>query len=331
VIACSRRRDRDRETVVAAVPRDARVIPVDATPAWIVDALARGGPGLCASIADDHVLVWRRDANGRVVERLEFSAKHGSEPAERLELEYDRGGRLAKMVRRGGGDGMFDSTSDVMYDKAGRVERTRQHPDGARPFRPGDVNVTYRWKGKPLPTVVGRFMPDDRADPTQPLEYALAFAGTVHEAHYYDGSPAPQPESEYIKTYDERGRLVDVKATGWSDASRHDQLEWDADDQLITIRSTQYTTHFVWRDHRVVEARYLDGAGKDQSHAELRYDANGRLVEKLHFLAGGPQERMVSSTLDRERGELVTTYVTDDKPGPRARWSFRYDCGPPAR
>lgn len=329
-IACSRPRDRESAASappVAAIPRDARAVTPDAAPPWLVDALARGGPGLCASIGDDNVLIWRRDADGRLVERLEFNATHGVQPAERLELSYDRTGRLTKLVRRGSTEHSFDATIELWYDKAGRVERRREHPDDASSFLRGDVNVTYRWQGKQLPNVVGRFPSADRDDPTQPLAYALAFSGTVREARYYDGSPAPQPETEYTHTYDERGRLVDLKSTGWSD-SRHDQLEWDADDQLVAIHSGPYVTQFVWRDHRIVMTRHLDRAGKEEDHFELRYDASGRLVENVRFVPDAPRERITSSVVDRERGELVTTYVTEDGPGPRPRWSYRYDCAP---
>jgi YD repeat-containing protein len=326
-IACARDRDSaEPPPPVAAIPRDARAVTPDAEPPWLADALARGGPGLCASIGDDDVLVWRRDADGRIVERLEFNAKHGAQPAERIELAYDSAGRLIKMVRRGATSHAFDATIDLWYDKAGRVERRREHPDDAAAFRPGDVNVTYRWQGKQLPSVVGRFPAEDRDDPTDPLAYALAFSGTVREARYYDRSPAPQPEREYTRTYDERGRLVDVTSTGWSDPSRHDKLEWDADDQLVAIRTGLSVTQFVWRDHRVVSTRYLDRTGKEGDHFEARYDASGRLVERVRFAPDGPRERITSSVVDRE--ELVVTYVTEDGPAPRAGRSYRYDCAP---
>jgi hypothetical protein len=327
VIACSRPRQRDNETPTAvATPRDARATPIDSEPPWLAEALARGGPGLCASVSDANVLVWRRDANNRLVERLEFNAEHGREPAARLELSYDRTGRMTKVVDRGSTSHAFDSTTDLWYDKTGRVERTREHHDDASALLPGDVNVTYRWKGKRLASVVGRFVPEDRDVPTKPLVYALAFAGTVEEARYYDGSSAPQPQNVYNYTYDERGRLVEVRSTGWSDPSRHEQLEWDADDQLTTIRGATYTTQFVWRDHHLVTVRYLDQSGNENTRFELRYDANGRLVERLRVTPSVPRERIASTQLDRERGELVTTYVTED-PTPLARWSYRYDCG----
>jgi YD repeat-containing protein len=274
-------------------------------------------------------LVWRRDADGRLVERLEFNAKHGAQPAERIELAYDSAGRLTRMVRRGSTDHAFDSTIDLWYDKAGRVERRREHHDDATAFIRGDINVTYRWQGKPLPNVVGRVPPPaDRADPTQPLAYALAFSGTVREARHYDGSPAPQPENEYTHTYDQRGRLVDVTSTGWSDPSRHDQLEWDADDQLVAIRTGLSVTQLVWRDRRVVTTRHLDRVGKELDHFEARYDVEGRLVENVRYAPDAPRERIASSVVDRERGELVVTYVTEDGPAPQARWSYRYDCAP---
>ena len=63
--------------------------------------------------------------------------------------------------------------------------------------------------------------------------------------------------------------------------------------------------------------------GKLVDHFELRYDANGRLVEKVRA-KNEPRERITSSKI--ENGELVTTYVTEDAAAVQ-RWRYHYDCG----
>lgn len=294
----------------------------------MTDAIARGGPGLCASIGDS-VLVYRRTADGRLVETLAFDAKHSQEPAERSEFRYDRDGRLIQKTVRGT-DHTFDATIDLWYDKAGRVIRRREHHEDQR-FWGGDVNITYAWNGKALPGVLGHFMPPDVDDLTEPLAYALAFSGTVHEARYYDGSPAPQPEREYTHTYDDRGRLVRIQSTGWNDPSRDDTLEWDADNQLVAYRASLEVTQYEWRDHRPVATRHVDRSGVLHGRFEQHYDATGRPSELVRFdPPGTTTERLTSATIDHERGELVTTTVQEDVPPSRIIRTFRYDCGPPA-
>lgn len=321
-IGCSRPRDREAPAPVP-VATVADAAPVDALPAWLANALARGGPSLCATIQDRNVLVWRRDRDGRLVERLEFDHRNESEPAETIEFRYDSAGRVAKTIRRGRASRAFDATTDFWYDKTGRLERKRVHHDDASALLPGDINVTYRWNGKALPMVLGRLLPTDPEDPSDSLAHALAFSGTVEESRYYDGSAAPQPQHVYKRTYDDRGRLVDLKATGWADSSRHERFEWNAQDQLVAIRSDTWSTQFVWRDDHVVEAAYTSDNVADQF--EFHYDAKGRLVEKLRRAPTEPHERIASSKI--EDGVLVTTYVTEDAP-PAQRWTYRYDCAP---
>ena len=270
-----------------------------------------------------NVLVWRRDPDGRLLERLEFDRRHETDPVETIEYRYDSAGRLTKVIRRGTTSHAFDATTDFWYDKAGRIARKRQHYDDASALLPGDINVTYRWKGKALPNVLGRLLPTDPEDPSDSLAHALAFSGSVEESHYHDGSRGPQPERVYMRTYDDRGRLVELKATGWANASRHEELEWNANDQLIAIRSVMSTTKFVWRDDHLVEINYFDRAGKLEDRFGLRYDGDGRLVEKVRLASNEPRERIASSKI--EQGELVTTYVTEDAP-PAERWRYHYDC-----
>jgi len=327
--ACSRPHGREGDAVaqVHASPRDAAP---DATPAWITDAVARGGPGLCASIRDTSVLISRRDASGRLVETLALDAEHGKEPTERTTYVYDATGRLTHATRLGTTRHTFDETIDMFRDKAGRVVRKREHHADTS-FLGGDVNVTYRWEGKPLAHVVGLVPPDfSPEDPTEPLAYALVFSGTVHEDHYHDGSPAPEPSDQYVKRFDERGRLVETRSIGFGNPSGGYTLEWDADDHLVTFTAGTSVVRYVWRDGHVIEEHHTD-AGKDQFLDELRYDAAGRLVEYTRFApAGTTRERITSSQLDRDSGVLVTTTVTEDASSPLWRQTYRYDCGPAA-
>ncbi len=326
-LACSRPHDRERDHEAPAPVSPPRDAPIDATPGWIQSAVTHGGPGLCASIGERDLLIMRRDASGRLIETLAFDPVTGSEPAERVAYAYDATGRPTQKLEKGTTHHTFDTLTELTYDASGRITRRREHHDDTSSLG-GDVNVTYRWTGKPVARPSAHFLPREPEDPTDPIPYALPFSGTVAVARYYDGSRAPQPQSESTNTYDQRGRLVRILSTGWSDPSRDQQLEWDADDQLVAIRVSGEVTSNQWRDHHLVAIRYVDRSGKETARDVLRYDAAGRLVERLVFVPG-PRERITSSKIDPTRNELVTTTVVEDSDGPTYVRTYRYDCGPP--
>jgi YD repeat-containing protein len=333
VASCSGRRERENAPLASAPRRDAQAADATpATPAWVTAALMRGGPGLCGWSSTDprygvSVFVYRRAADGRLVEGLELSERRKDEPVATTQFRYDDKGRLLQKTVRGADDTSFDVTVDLWYDKAGRVIRRRERRPPTS-LSPGEVNTTYTWKGKALPAVRGLYARPSYEDPTEPLAYALAFAGNVHEARFYEGSPAPQPEIEYTHTYDERGRLAEIKSTGYGDSSRNATFEWNADDELVGQKSFYTTTQYEWHDHRVVRARYIDRTGVEQSGHELHYDANGRLHEELLVQpAGKVTEDVTSTTYDQDGGQLVVTTVQNDVPQSRVLRTYHYDCG----
>jgi YD repeat-containing protein len=274
----------------------------------------------------------QRDADGRHIESLAFNNKHPREPSERTELSYDRTGRLARVIRRAtGGSHDWDTTTDLWYDAQDRIVRVRRHHESG-PYAKEDLNVTYKWKGKRLARAVDVQLPRSD-DPADPIHDAIAFEGTVHEARYHDGSPAPQPEDEYDNIYDARGRLVEIRSVGWAHPRSPKRYEWDADDQLVSIRDDSNlstpVTRYVWRDHRLTAIEDLDRDGKRVRWETFRYDARGRVVERLVFVVPDKNGRLESSVYDRENQVLVNKYVEDeDVSQPRFRTAFRYDCGP---
>ena len=327
VLACSSRRHREQDRIsTPTVLRDARVADAPPTPAWIIAALAHGGPGLCASIIDTNAYIMRRDTSGRLVETLAFDPQGQQE---RTEFRYDaKTGRLKQRDSRATEHGDFDKVTDFWYDAAGRVVRVRDHHAKSALY-PGDLNVTYTWKGKAIAKAAGQFFHEPVEDPDEPLAPSLAFTGTVHEARFHDGSPAPQPENEYDYTYDERGRLVRKKSVGWAESWGDDRYEWDGDDRLVAIHTVTSNTKYEWRDGRVVRIRETDHDGKPSRHQDLHYDAAGRIVEWLNF-SETADERVTSTSLDRDAGVLAITSVVDEPDVPRARRTYHYDCGPPA-
>ena len=319
--ACSRAHEGERAEPVATVPRDAAPPPVDARPAGSSAARAPGGPGLCAAIGVARAVAYRRDTTGRIVESLAFDAEHGAAITDRTTYRYDAAGHLAQEVQS-------DATHDLFYDKAGRMVRRRtRHADTK--LWGGDVNVTYEWKGKPVAAPRGRIRPRVPEDLLEPIAEALPFAGTVRAAHFYDGSPAPQPETEEVYTFDERGRLVGMASNGSRDPSGSERAEWDADDQLVALHSLGYVTKFEWRDHLVVGSRFFDLDGKETEHRAYRYDAARRLIESGRVGAIPPREEVTASKLDRDTGTLAITTTMIDT-GDLSRQTYAYDCGPAA-
>jgi YD repeat-containing protein len=334
-IACSRSRDREPPPLIAnelvgKAPHDAAV-PVDAgPPAWIEEAIARGGPGLCAAIRDGGVVVWRRDASGHVVESLELDAKHHRDPVGRKDYRYDRTGRLVRITERGADNHSFDTTTDLFYDARGRIVRVRDHHEPGALVH-GDTNITYEWHGEPVTAPAVDRTRDGSENPRDPIGHVIAFHGTVREARFYDGSPAPQPETEYVHTFDARGRLVSTTSVGWAGPPKDAHYEWDPDDQLVEIRdptSTWPVTRYTWRDHVAIEIRNLDRDGKEVRREAHRHDARGRLVETLIFVPPATDGRLASTHVDPATNTLVETYVMDEATGPRFRIGYRYDCGP---
>ena len=325
-VGCSRPRHHREEPVSVNAIRDAGAQDAaPQTPAWVSEAVARGGPGLCASI-NEYVIVFRRAADGRLVQKLELSEKAHGDTVWHKEFRYDKAGRpIQKTVMHGDS---VDRTVDLWYDKAGRVVRQRTHHADEKLWG-GDINVTFKWQGKTLPAVIGHYSALGLTDPTDPILDALAFSGTVHEARFYDGSPAPQPERETVWTYDERGRLVRSQPTGYANASGEMTQEWDANDQLVARRGATFVEEYGWRDHRLVTTRYLDRAGAEQYRIELRYDASGRPIEEVRIdPAGKTKETVTSTTIDHDT--LAITTVQEDVPPSRILHTYRYDCGPPA-
>jgi YD repeat-containing protein len=322
-IGCSDRKPAKVSRAEVAPIRDAATPIVDA-PAnpWMDALLARGGPGQCATIRDGSLVIARRDPSGRVLETMAFDAKHRTDPAERVELTYNAAGQLTRQIVRGSESHDYDRTTDFWYTD-GRVVRVRTRHDHGSP----DLNVTYRWQGKRVAAIADTLRLPALEDPLVPTAYVLPFTGTVHEARFHDGSPAPQPENEYDYTYDARGRLVHTHSVGWAGPSKDAVYTWDDSDHLLSMHdpasSITTTTRYDWRDGRLVAIHYVDHTDKELYRTEIHRDGDGRVIEELRFDAE-PSWQTVSSHVEGDT--VVINSVQLEAGTPRSRTQYRYDC-----